>query len=357
MRISGPMIGGELEILAVTHRFGHHKVIDNVTLRVQPGEILAILGPSGSGKTTLLNMVGGRLAPEQGDITLGGRSILGLPPDRIDTATVFQDYALFPHLNVRDNVGFGLRIRGLPKAQVAQEVERLLALVGLEDYGGRRIQQLSGGQRQRIATARALAVKPNVLLLDEPMGALDRQIRGRLQRELAELLRRLHMTTLIVTHDQDEAFAMADRIAIMRDGRLEQCDTPDTLYRCPETAFVATFLGQGTLLTGQVAPQSGVMGATSAALADSVSDGGGEQTYLVRPQHVEVASPGKLADATWRGACVRSARSFGAQTTLDIELSGGARLEAAHYGISPFSAGDHVDCRVAPEHFWRIPQP
>ncbi|RUY09600.1 ABC transporter ATP-binding protein, partial [Mesorhizobium sp. M2A.F.Ca.ET.040.01.1.1] len=208
-------VNRELILTNVSRRYGNVVAVQDVSFSVAHGEIVAVLGPSGSGKTTVLNMVGGQLQPSSGDIRIGGKSIAGLPPEKIDAATVFQDYALFPHLNVLDNVGFGPRMRSVSRSEAAKKAMECLSLVGLSEYGDRKVTQLSGGQRQRVATARALAVEPAILLMDEPLGALDRQIRLRLQDELSALLRRLEVTTLLVTHDQTEAFAMADRIAVM----------------------------------------------------------------------------------------------------------------------------------------------
>ncbi|WP_334173950.1 ABC transporter ATP-binding protein [Pseudoxanthobacter sp.] len=351
MRLELKMAGSELEIDRAGKSYRGHRAVEGVSLRVQPGEIVAILGPSGSGKTTLLGMVSGRLAPDEGDIRIGGRSIAGLPPERIDTATVFQDYALFPHLSVIDNVGFGLRVRGIPKEVAREQALKMLDVVGLSDYAGRSVLQLSGGQRQRVATARALAVRPSILLLDEPLGALDRQIRGRLQQELSALLRRLHVTALLVTHDQEEAFAMADRIAIMRAGRLEQAGAPTELYRWPASEFVATFLGSGTVFDGIAGQTSGeavavgVAGAVIAARTRKAAEG--PVRLLVRPEDFILSPAGQAPAPTWRAAEVTAVAETGGLTRLTLSL-GGTSAEVAELGLPRYRPGERVDCTVTP---------
>ncbi|WP_287027871.1 ABC transporter ATP-binding protein [Pseudomonas sp. UBA6310] len=340
----------DLVIDAVSKTYGATLAVDRVSLNVGHGEIVAILGPSGSGKTTLLGMVSGRLGLDGGDIRIAGRSIAGLPPDRIDAATVFQDYALFPHLNVLENIGFGLRMKGLGKAETRAAALRMLELVGLADFAERAVTQLSGGQKQRVATARALAVQPAVLLLDEPLGALDRQIRQRLQRELAGLLRELKMTALLVTHDQEEAFAMADRVAIMQAGRLEQIDAPGELYRWPRTEFVATFLGAGSLLDARCL-------ASDAAVLECEALGGrfrtrsrlsiapGPVRVLIRPEQLQIARPGELTAPVWRGARIAEVLNSGEVTRYRLDIAG-TPLESVALGLPRFAPGEQVDCTL-----------
>ena len=236
----------------VTRTFGETRAVDRVSVDVRRGELLVLLGPSGCGKTTTLRMIAGFEVPDSGRILIEGRDVTRVPPQGRSTGMVFQNYALFPHLDVFENVAFGLKARGAPKEQIAERVARSLALVDLAGYEKRRVQQLSGGQQQRVALARAIAPEPPVLLLDEPLSNLDASLRERTRTELRALLQRLGMTAIFVTHDQDEAFALADRVAVMRAGRIEQIGAPQVLYRDPATEFVASFLGHTNLLDASI---------------------------------------------------------------------------------------------------------
>ncbi len=339
----------DLEISNLVKRFGSVTAVNDVTFTVAPGEILALLGPSGSGKSTLLSMIGGQAHPNSGEILLAGKSIARLPPNRIDTATVFQDYALFPHMTVAENVGFGLRMRRCPAKAIVERTREVLRMVELEDLEARYPNQLSGGQKQRAATARALVLEPRVLLMDEPLSALDLQIRLRLQRELGELLRRVKVTTLIVTHDQQEAFVLADRIAVMRDGRLEQIGRPADLYRTPASRFVATFLGDGTLLPARVL-QGGENRLTANCNGATFEVRGtgqaGEQvTVLVRPEDVQInAMPGDEG-AVWKHVIVVRAINTGELTRYSLDI-GGEELTAVELGRPRFENGQAVSVRV-----------
>jgi ABC-type Fe3+/spermidine/putrescine transport system ATPase subunit len=353
--MADPATSKELIFDNVSRRYGRVVAIDGVSFSVNHGEVVAILGPSGSGKTTLLSMAGGQIYPDSGDIRIGGRSIVGLPPNKIDAATVFQDYALFPHLSVIENVGFGLRVSGVPRRAARARALEVLALVGLQELADRRVTQISGGQRQRVATARALAVEPAVLLMDEPLGALDRQIRIRLQEELSELLRRLKVTTLLVTHDQTEAFAMADRIAVMRMGRLEQIDTPNTLYRWPKSAFVATFLGRGTIVEAMaVAPCDkasvfvGAGGGRFRCRVRTKSTVGSPLQVLIRPEHVTLVPVGTGSNAALKAGRVQRVVEGGEVTRLVVRF-GGISLDSIHLGLRYFAESDVVDAIIDPE--------
>lgn len=345
------MPGATLEIAGLTRHFGSVVAVDNVSLTLAPGEIVAILGPSGSGKSTLLGMVGGQIRPDSGDIRISGNSIVNLPPNKRPTATVFQDYALFPHLTVAENIAFGLRMHRWEKSEMERQVAHMLELVGLTGYERRAISQLSGGQRQRVATARALAVQPRVLLLDEPLGALDRQIRLRLQKELGELLRRLRMTALLVTHDQQEAFSMADRVAVMRNGRLLQVAAPGELYRSPNDEFVATFLGKGRLFDGEIVTlhSGGLTVKVENAVFSCRGYGqpGNAVKVLIRPEHVHI-HPNDFAHATWRNLTVQEVTPAG--ETSDIVLGrGDFRIESVVLGPAVHRRGDSVAVSLSPD--------
>ncbi len=239
-----------LELKAVTKRFGDFVAVDALDLSVAPGEFLTLLGASGSGKTTTLRMIAGFEHPTSGDILMGGTPVTGLPPFKRDLNTVFQQYALFPHMSVRDNVGYGLRMKRVGKAEIAERVTQALEMVQLGHLGDRAPRQLSGGQQQRVALARALVNRPRILLLDEPLGALDLKLRKEMQLELKHLNRQLGITFIYVTHDQEEALTMSDRIVLMRNGKIAQLDTPQAMYERPASKYVADFIGETNLLTG-----------------------------------------------------------------------------------------------------------
>ena len=255
-----------VEIQAVSHSFGAHRVLENISLEIAPASYTVLLGPSGSGKTTLLSILGGFLVPTAGRVLIAGADCTTLPPARRPTTTVFQDYALFPHMSVRANVGFGLMMRGVGRAERRRAANEALALVGLEHVADRRPHELSGGQRQRVALARALVVEPAVLLLDEPLGALDLKLRRQMQDELKAIQKRVGTAFVHVTHDQEEAMALADLCVVMSHGRIEDTGPPERVYRRPRTRFTATFMGESTILparalaraTPGISPAAGV---------------------------------------------------------------------------------------------------
>ena len=225
-------------------------VLDNISLEISKGEFITLLGSSGCGKTTTLRIIAGLEQPDAGSVWLDGREVTGLEPNQRDVNTVFQNYALFPHMNVAENIGYGLKLKKVPKSEIRKKVSRMLELVQLEGYEKRKPSELSGGQKQRVAIARALVNNPKILLLDEPLGALDLQLRRAMQIELKHLQKKLGITFIYITHDQEEAINMSDRIAVMKDGRIEQIGTPDEIYNHPKTSYVATFVGNANILHG-----------------------------------------------------------------------------------------------------------
>jgi ABC-type Fe3+/spermidine/putrescine transport system ATPase subunit len=281
--------------------FGATVAVDDLSLDVTQGELVCLLGPSGCGKTTTLRMVAGFVTPTSGEVLIKGAPVVQLPPYRRDTGMVFQHYALFPHLTVQENVGFGLRSLGVPRAEREARVREMLAMVEMAALAERLPRELSGGQQQRVALARALALRPAVLLLDEPLSNLDAQLRVRMREEIRGLIRRLTMTTLFVTHDQEEALVLADRIVVMNRGAVEQVGSPDAVYETPATRFVAEFIGLANLLEGTVLAadgqelvvetRRGLRLRTSAESGDGVARRRGQVvTVIVRPEHLGVAT-------------------------------------------------------------------
>ncbi|MFS2055086.1 ABC transporter ATP-binding protein, partial [Variovorax sp. CT11-76] len=246
--------GAGIEIRGLAKRFGAVRAVDDVSLSVQPGEFLALLGPSGSGKTSILMSIAGFELPDAGSIAIDGRDVTYLPASQRNLGMVFQKYTLFPHLSVLDNVAFGLKMRGVARAERHRLAEQALATVRLEGYGKRMPAQLSGGQQQRVALARAIVYKPKVLLMDEPLSALDKNLREEMQLEIKRLQSQLGITVVFVTHDQGEALTMADRVAILNQGRIQQLDAPKALYERPRTRFVAGFIGETNFMPAEIGP-------------------------------------------------------------------------------------------------------
>ncbi|XDF34050.1 ABC transporter ATP-binding protein [Paracidovorax avenae] len=320
-------------------------------LTVEPGEVLALLGPSGCGKTTLLRLIAGLESPDAGGrIAFGGTDVTQLPIERRGVGMVFQHYALFPQMTVEGNIGYGLKIRGTPEAERRRVVGELIDLVRLNGLEKRRPAELSGGQRQRVALARAVAVRPRVLLLDEPLTALDAKLKESLRDELAELLRRLHITAIHVTHDQQEALAIADRLAVMQAGRIVQVGDGETLYRHPAHPFVASFLGRVNRL---VLPGAGARHAAPGCidlggLELPVPPGAACSAWLVRPEDVEV-EPGVPAQPGWGHADVTHRSFLGDRVQLTLTVPGQAPLRADVARDHAARAGDAVAVRIAPQ--------
>ena len=244
-----------LELKNINKKFNETIALDNIHLEINDGEFFSLLGPSGSGKTTCLKVIGGFEQPDSGNVSLFNENVTDIPPFKRNVNTVFQDYALFPHMNVEENVCYSLKIKKIPKIEQESQVEEILSTVKLKGYEKRKPSELSGGQRQRVALARSLINKPKILLLDEPLGALDLKLREQMQIELKNLQRQFQITFIYVTHDQQEALSMSDRIAIFNDGKIEQVDTPDNIYKNPKTAFVADFIGTTSLVSKQLAAE------------------------------------------------------------------------------------------------------
>ena len=349
-----------LRIESVSKRFGDVVAVDDLSLDIAPGEFFALLGPSGCGKTTLLRMLAGFETSQTGRICLDGTDIARTPPHLRPVNMMFQNYALFPHLNVRDNIAFGLKRAALPRDEIEARVAEMVALVQLNGLETRKPDQLSGGQRQRVALARALARRPRLLLLDEPLAALDKKLRESTQAELMALQRRLGTSFVIVTHDQDEAMTMADRIGVMKDGRLEQLATPRTLYEAPNSRWIAGFVGDINLIEGRIAPRGDAIvhivtdsaGTLMARALEGVADG--DVCLAIRPEKIHIAPRGAAAppDANRRDGTIEAMSYLGGVTHYTIALDGGAMWRAARANTTrsddEFAVGDRVSVSFAP---------
>ncbi len=326
-----------LELQNITKSFGETDVLRGVSISIQKGEFITLLGSSGCGKTTTLRIIAGLETPDSGRVLLNGQDVTELEPNRRDVNTVFQSYALFPHMNVASNIGYSLRLRRRPRAEIQQAVQEVLDLVQLSGYEKRMPSELSGGQKQRVAIARALVNKPSVLLLDEPLGALDLQLRRQMQTELKTLQKRLGLTFIYITHDQEEALNMSDRIAVMRDGRFEQLGTPAQVYDRPKTSYVARFVGEANILTGRVRSIEGDLLTfdCGGGCAQMFSCGhsfkvGDSVTAALRSEAVEFSSDPNVCGIP---ATVREKRFAGGMLRIDLELLDGTALIASRHGI------------------------
>jgi spermidine/putrescine transport system ATP-binding protein len=329
----------DIRLEGVTKHFDDVVAVDDLSLEIEQGSFFALLGPSGCGKTTTLRMIGGFEEPSEGTIYLGNRPVTGLPPYRRDVNTVFQSYALFPHLSIFENVAFGLKRQGTARKDVGGRVLEMLRLVELEGMGRRKPRQLSGGQQQRVALARALVCKPRVLLLDEPLGALDLKLRKQMQLFLKRIQHEIGITFVHVTHDQEEAMTMADRIAVMSKGRIEQLGTPDELYERPETPFVAGFLGVSNLLPGVVAGEEQVRldGGTLVHVGpEALAGRRGRVAVGIRPEKIHV--DGAEAEANTLAGTVAERAYVGVATQYIVETSSG-RLTVYVQNVRPGAEG------------------
>jgi putative spermidine/putrescine transport system ATP-binding protein len=350
------MSAGFLSVAGAAKTFGSALVLDGVDLSMGRGEFISLLGPSGCGKTTLLRIVAGLMRPDQGKVALDGEDITRHPPHKRDVSVVFQSYALFPHLSVAENVAFGLKARGAPSAEIAPAVARFLDLVQMGAYADRSIKALSGGQQQRVAVARALVVGPKLLLLDEPFSALDRKLRETMQIDLKRLLRDVGTTAIFVTHDQDEALTMSDRIAVMYQGRIEQLDVPAEIYRKPATPFALGFVGLSTRLPGKVTQSSDGIVAVDTAAGLLRARGnflpGSPVLIGVRPERIaldhdranRIEAP--LTDAAFQGARVQL--HFGAPEGGQILVEAPALPAAAGPGTRVAMSWDVEDTLIYP---------
>ena len=361
------MAGGALSLVALTKSFGDVVAVDGIEHEIPAGEFCSLLGASGCGKTTTLRMIAGFERPDGGQILLDGRDMAPDPPHVRPVNTVFQNYALFPLMTVWDNVAFGLRYQDVDRAETKRRVGEALALARIEELGHRRPAQLSGGQQQRVALARALVLNPRVLLLDEPLGALDAQLRKHLQLQLRQLQRDVGITFVYVTHDQEEALTMSDRIAVIAEGKVEQVGTPEEIYARPATAYVAGFLGSANIFDAEV---TGLDGATAtctalgtALVAEVAGDvGTGPAAVVIRPERIAVAeedSPGPTGHNRLTGT-VQDVVYLGAATQVRVEVAGQVLLVhvANQAGPRSFlaSPGDRVACWFSPTAVQVLPR-
>jgi spermidine/putrescine transport system ATP-binding protein len=348
---------GRVELVDLVKRFGDLTAVDGISVQVPGGEFFSLLGPSGCGKTTTLRLVGGFERPDGGRILLDGRDMAQTPPHKRPVNTVFQSYALFPHLNVGENVAFGLRFKGVPKEQATKRVAEVLRLVRLEGLEARRPTQLSGGQQQRVALARALILNPDVLLLDEPLGSLDAKLRKALQLELKAIQQEIGITFVYVTHDQEEALTMSDRIAVMKDGRIVQVGDPQQIYEEPETAYVADFLGVSNLMDAQASGRKAggestvTIGDVEVVAARGEVDASGAVKLVIRPERARIEEQGS-AGSNRIPAMVDRTVYVGSTMQVIARLPGGQTIQVLipnRGGAEAYPQGTPISLFLPPE--------
>jgi len=314
-----------IAVRQVTKRYGAVRALDHVDLDIKSGEFLTLLGPSGSGKTTLLMVLAGFTRPDHGSLSFGEEEVIRLAPHKRNVGMVFQNYALFPHMDVAANIGFPLRLRKVARDEAARRVERALEMVQLAGYGGRRVDQLSGGQRQRVALARAIVFEPRILLMDEPLSALDKQLREHMQIELRRLHEKLGMTTVYVTHDQREALTMSDRIAVINRGRIAQLDTPRRLYERPADRFVAEFIGESSFLPVE-ARDGGHFYAGRRLMVGDAPAPAGRAALMLRPERLRILADGAGEGLNLLEGTVQESVYQGETFLLQVQLADGNRV-------------------------------
>jgi spermidine/putrescine transport system ATP-binding protein len=357
---SGSGAGGAdalLALRAIRKSFGSVRAVDGVSLTVGPGRFATLLGPSGSGKTTCLNLIAGFDRPDEGDIELGGQRINDLPPYRRALNTVFQGYALFPHLDVKGNVAFGLRMHRTPRDEIRTRVAEALEMVQMSAMADRKVDQLSGGQQQRVALARALVNRPQLVLLDEPLSALDAQLRKSMQLELKRIQEQAGLTFIYVTHDQEEALVLSDVVCLMNAGTIEQFGSPQDLYHRPASRFVAEFIGRNNFLSGDIVSEQGravltLPGGARLELPGAAEGRRGPAVVAVRPERLSIAD-GPSADTV--AATVRATRFLGDRIEAELEAAGGERLSLFVNGRAVHAA-EAVHVRIPGEHCTVLPE-
>ena len=348
--------GSAVSLEGVSKSYGSTTVLHDLDLALAPGELICLLGPSGCGKTTALRCIAGLETVSAGRVFIGGEDVTDVPVNRRDIGMVFQQYSLFPHLTVARNVEFGLGMRRVPRADRARQAAEMLEVVGLADLAGRLPHELSGGQQQRVALARALVTKPRALLLDEPLSALDAKVRVHLREQIRAIQTELGITTVFVTHDQEEALAIADRVAVMQEGRIAQLGTPEELYRTPASAFIADFVGLSNRVEGVMSGAHVIIRGAELPIVPQGSAPAANVTALVRPEHVRLQlSEGTASTAL--SATVVSSGFLGSIRRTVVQFADGETLAAQHGSEAVFTAGDRVEVGFVHEPVTVTPRP